>query len=280
MRIVFVSLLLFCTVTSFSQQKELLYLWPGKVPGELKEKQKPAIDTSRNDGVLRYTEITNPALEIWKADPASNTGAAIIVCPGGGYARLAYNKEGTEIAEWLNSLGINAFILSYRIPNKRPGALQDAQRAIKLVRSNAAKWKIDPEKTGIMGFSAGADVSARAAILFSKKTYDPVDDADSVSCRPDFTLLIYPAYFDQGENRSLTPDLKITGSTPPVFIFQAADDGLANSSLVMAGALRDTKIPVELHLVPEGGHGYGMRPGNPAAETWPALAEKWLKPIL
>jgi len=270
-----ISLVLIST-TCQSQQKELLYLWPGKVPGEIKEKVKPAIDTTRKDGVLRYSEVTDPALEIWLSDRKTSTGAAVIICPGGGYARLAYDKEGTEIAAWLNRNGISAFVLSYRVPNKKSGALMDAQRAIRIVRSNAQKWNINPGRIGIIGFSAGADVSARASILSSLKTYPPVDAADSISCRPDFTLLIYPAYFDQGPNRTLTPDLKLSATTPPVFIFQSADDGLANSSLVMAGALRDAKIPVELHLVPKGGHGYGMRPGNPAAETWPALAEKWL----
>jgi len=268
--------LVLISATCQSQQKELLHLWPGKVPGEIKEKIKPVIDTTRKDGVLRYSEVTDPALEIWLADKKSSTGAAVVICPGGGYARLAYDKEGTEIAAWLNRNGISAFVLSYRVPNKKSGALMDAQRAIRIVRSNAQKWNINPGRIGIMGFSAGADVSARASILSALKTYKPVDEADSISCRPDFTLLIYPAYFDQGPNRSLTPDLKLSAETPPMFIFQSADDGLANSSLVMAGALRDAKIPVELHLVPKGGHGYGMRPGNPGAETWPGLAEKWL----
>jgi len=280
MKLILAALLFITSVNCYSQQKEILYLWPGKVPGEIKEKQKPVIDTVRKDGVLRYSEITNPALELWPAEPKINNGAAVIVCPGGGYARLAYDKEGTEIAAWLNKNGISAFILSYRVPNKKNGALQDAQRAIRVVRSNAVKWKLSPDKIGIMGFSAGADVSGRAAILSGSKTYKPVDALDSASCRPGFALLIYPAYFDQGPDRSLTPDIKPTSITPPIFIFQSADDGLANSSLVMAGALRDAKIPVELHMVPTGGHGYGLRSGNPAAETWPSLAEKWLKTIL
>jgi acetyl esterase/lipase len=276
MKYLSISLLISISISCYPQQKELLHIWPGKVPGEIKEKQKPAVDTTRKDGVLRYSEVTDPGLEIWTADSKSGTGVAVIICPGGGYSRLAYDKEGTEIAVWLNKNGVSAFVLSYRVPNKKSGALMDAQRAIRIVRSNAQKWNINPGRIGIMGFSAGADVSARASILSVLKTYQPVDAADSISCRPDFTLLIYPAYFDQGPNRSLTPDLRISAETPPMFIFQSADDGLANSSLVMAGALRDAKIPVELHLVPKGGHGYGMRPGNPAAETWPALAEKWL----
>jgi acetyl esterase/lipase len=265
---------------SYSQKKELIYLWPGKVPGEAKEKQKPSIDTIRKDGVLRYDEITNPAIEVWLPDPGLNKGAAVIICPGGGYHILAYDKEGTEIAAWLNKLGYAAFVLSYRVPDKQLGALQDAQRALRIVRNNAARWKIDAEKTGIMGFSAGGSLSARASTMFDQKTYKPVDKADSLSCRPSFALLIYPAYLDMGENRTLTPELKITKETPSMFIFQAADDRLANSSLVMAGALRDNNIPVELHIYPTGGHGFGMRPGNPSAEIWPVLAGKWLDSIL
>ncbi len=276
MRKLFIILGFLMSIPSFSQNKDLIYLWPGKVPGEVKEKQPPVVDTTRKDGVLRFREITDPALEIWLAQPADNKKAGIIVCPGGGYSYLAYSKEGTEIAEWLNKIGYSAFILQYRVPNNREGALQDAQRAIRIIRGRAGQINIDANKIGIMGFSAGGDLSVRASVKYNLKTYAPVDKSDSLTCRPDFTLPVYPAYLDQGENRTLTPGLKVTKDTPPMFIFQAADDGLANSSLVMAGALRDAKVPVELHLVPKGGHGYGLRPGNPAAETWPQLAEKWL----
>jgi acetyl esterase/lipase len=264
------------SIPSFSQKKDLIYLWPGKVPGEIKEKHLPVTDTTKKDGVLRYAEITDPAVEIWLAGPLNSKKTGIIICPGGGYSYLAYSKEGTEIAEWLNKIGYSAFILQYRVPNNREGALQDAQRAIRIIRDRAGQFNIDVNKIGIMGFSAGGDLSVRASVKYDLKTYTPVDKSDSLTCRPDFALPVYPAYLDQGENRTLTPGLKVTKETPPMFIFQAADDGLANSSLVMAGALRDAKVPVELHLVPKGGHGYGLRPGNPAAETWPPLAEKWL----
>jgi len=264
-------------MSSFAQKKEIIHLWPGKVPGEQKEKQEPAIEASRNDNVLRLSEVTNPSIEVWLPDPKTSNGAALIVCPGGAYRILAYDKEGTEIAAWLNKLGFAAFVLQYRIPNKQEGALQDAQRAVRIVRANAARWNIDIEKIGIMGFSAGGSLSARASTLYNKKTYSPVDKTDSVSCKPSFALLIYPAYLDQGPNRTLTPELKLSKDVPPMYIFQTADDQLANSALVMTGALRDEKIPVELHIMPDGGHGYGLRSGNLAAETWPLLAEKWLK---
>ena len=276
MKLVLFLILINVSVNIFSQKTETVYLWPGKVPGEVKEKQDPVIDTLRKDKNLRYSEVTNPVLEVFPAPPAGNRRAAIIVCPGGGYRILSYNLEGTEIARWLNTIGFTAFVLQYRVPDKREGALQDAQRAIRLVKANAVKYNIDADKVGIMGFSAGGSLSARASTMFNSKRYQPVDRSDSLSCRPAFTMLIYPAYLDQGENRTLTPELKLSNEVPPVFIFQTADDQYGNSALVMAGALRDAKLPVELHFLPEGGHGYGLRPGKIAAETWPILAEKWL----
>lgn len=261
---------------SFSQEHKLIYLWPESVPGEIKEKSAPGIDTLTRDDVLRINEITNPALEVWQPDASVKNGAAVVICPGGGYNILAYDKEGTEIAAWFNKLGYTAFILQYRVPRKREGALQDVQRAVRVVRSNAKNWNLDPGKIGVMGFSAGGSLSARASTLFDKNTYPFVDENDSASCRPDFAMLIYPAYLDEGQNSSITPELDLGVNVPPVFIFQSADDKYGNSALVMAGALRDAKHPVELHLLPYGGHGYGLRPGTLAAETWPVLAGKWL----
>jgi acetyl esterase/lipase len=272
--------LIMCSLTSFSQKKDIIYLWPGKVPGELKEKRPPVVAASENDNILRFSEVTNPAIEIYLPDPAINNGSAVIVCPGGGYGILTYDLEGTEIAAWLNKLGFTAFVLQYRIPDKREGALQDVQRAIRIVRNNSQKWNIDPGKIGVMGFSAGGSLSARASTLFNNISYPPVDKSDSLSCRPSFTMLIYPAYLDQGPNLTLTPELELSKEVPPVFIFQTADDPYGNSALVMATALRNAKLPVELHILPFGEHGYGLRPGKVAAETWPLLAEKWFKFVL
>ncbi|HOK25530.1 MAG TPA: alpha/beta hydrolase [Bacteroidales bacterium] len=262
-----------------AQKKEIIYLWPGKVPGEQKEKLPPVISSPGADNVIRYEEVTNPLIEVYLPEASANKGAGVVVCPGGAYRILAYNKEGTEIAEWLNRLGYAAFVLQYRVPDKREGALQDAQRAIRIVRANASRWNIDPGKVGIMGFSAGGSLSARSATQFNRRTYTAVDKTDSLSCRPAFALLIYPAYLDQGPGNTLTPELTLTPETPPFFIFQTADDTYGNSAIVMTGALRMAKIPVELHVLPSGGHGYGLRPGKEAAETWPLLAEKWLKKI-
>jgi acetyl esterase/lipase len=278
--IISISLLFMITVESYSQKKDIIYLWPGKVPGEIKEKNLPVIKPSENDNIIRFSEVTNPAIEVYLPDQTVKKGVAVLVCPGGGYHILAYDLEGTEIAAWLNKNGFVAFVLLYRVPDKKEGALQDIQRAVRIIRKDAGKWGVDPEKIGVMGFSAGGSLAARASTLFSMQTYYPVDKTDSLSCRPSFAMLIYPAYLDQGPGLSLTPELQVSKAVPPMYIFQTADDQHGNSALVMAQALRNARLPVELHLLSHGGHGYGLRSGNIAAETWPALAEKWLVNIL
>ena len=263
-------------INSFSQKKDMISLWPGIVPGESKPKAGPVADTKTKDKVFRYAEVTDPALEVFMPEKSVSNGSAVIICPGGGYNILAYDLEGTEIAAWLNSLGYTAFVLQYRIPQKKEGALQDAQRAIRVVRKDAGKMGLDPEKIGIMGFSAGASLSARASTRFNERTYSPVDKADSLSCRPSFTMLIYPAYLDQGPENSLTPELTLSAEVPPMFIFETAVDPYCNSAFVMGKALRDAKLSVEVHILPQGAHGYGLRKGTRAGETWPLLAEQWL----
>ena len=270
-------ILLLLSTDLFSQNKQIIHLWPDKVPGETEAKHPPVVTENTKGNVTRLTDVTDPAIVVYPAKKENNNGAGVVVCPGGGYNILAIDKEGYEIAEWLNELGFSAFVLQYRVPDKKLGALQDAQRAIRIVRSKATDWNLNPDKLGIMGFSAGGSLSARASTMYLVNTYNAIDNVDSISCKPGYSLLIYPAYLDAGENRSLTPELAVTKDTPATFIFQTADDRLANSALVYAQALRDAKVPVELHLLPEGGHGYGMRPGSRAAETWPELAEIWLK---
>jgi len=261
---------------AFAQDKDIIHIWPGDVPGETAPKQPahPTSDTTR--GVVRLTDVTDPTLQVFR--PARPNGAAVVICPGGGYQILAINLEGYEIAKWLNTLGITAFVLQYRVPGKEQGALQDAQRAIRLVKSRAAAYRINPDKVGVLGFSAGGSLSARISTLYDSDSYTKVDAADNLSAKPAFSVLIYPAYLDKGENRTLTQELKVNAQTPPMFLFATADDPYGNSALVMAGALRDAKVPVELHFLSQGGHGYGLRKGNIAAETWPSLAAKWLAP--
>ncbi len=259
----------------FSQYATQISLWPGEVPGEETPKAKPVVQIDQKGVIERLLVVTNPMLEVYQ--PPKPNGSAILIFPGGGYNRLAIKKEGYEIAEWLSKLGYTAFVLQYRVPDKQEGALMDAQRAIRIVRSKAKAYNINPDKIGVLGFSAGGSLAARAATRYEDQTYPLVDEMDSLSSKPNFSVLIYPAYLDRGENNSITPELKVTEETAPMFLFVAADDTHANSSLVMTQELRAKNVLVELHVVPQGQHGYGMRKGNPAAETWPTLAESWLK---
>jgi len=278
--LIFLIALTMLSISSYSQNQKPVYLWPDQVPGETGIKHDPVQTPNKDRDVIRLTDVTNPSFLVFKPSKATNNGAGVIVCPGGGYEILAINLEGYEIAEWLTKQGFTAFVLQYRVPKKQEGALMDAQRAIRIIRNDAGNYGLNPNQLGIMGFSAGGSLSARTATLFSKKTYSPIDKADSLSCRPDFALLIYPAYLDLGTNRSLTPELTVDQKTPPMFLFATADDTYSNSALVMTTALRDAKVPVEMHLLAKGGHGYGLRSGNIAGETWPKLAETWLKNII
>lgn len=259
---------------SFAQKREIIELWPDKVPGEEKPKAEAVVGKDDKGEIIKITEVTNPLLEVFPAEDPK--GPAVIIAPGGGYHILAIDKEGYEIAEWFNRQGITAFVLHYRVPQKREGALQDIQRAMRVVRSQSNERGLDPDNIGVLGFSAGGSLCARASTRYDDNVYDSVDKYDNLSAKPNFTMLIYAAYLDQGPENSITPEIKVSKETPPTFLFVSADDKHANSSLVMTQQLREHEVPVELHVVPEGKHGYGLRPGNPAAETWPLLAEKWI----
>ncbi|MCD8301758.1 MAG: alpha/beta hydrolase, partial [Prevotellaceae bacterium] len=206
--------------------------------------------------------------------PVSGTsnGKAVIVCPGGAYAMLAYQKEGQEIAQWLAGQGYNAYVLAYRVPNNRLGALQDVQRAIRAVRSLGAT------QVGVIGFSAGGSLACRAATNWENPSYELVDKKiDTLSCRPDFAMLIYPAYLDEGENGTLSEDLHVNEQTPPLFVFGTEDDVKYSgpSCKTIMKAMQEAGAPIELHYLTKGGHGYGMRSG--AGLIWPLLAEEWLR---
>lgn len=273
-------LIICCFVTTLlPAQPATIKLWPGIVPGDTAAKHEPVEYTANTSGnnIHRITDITDPAMMIYKPEKNAN-GAAVIICPGGGNKYLAVNLEGEEIATWLASQGYMAVVLAYRVPLKTTGAFQDIQRAVRLIRSRAYEWKLKTDRIGVMGFSAGGNLAARATTGFKNRSYPPQDAADSLSCRPDFSLLIYPGSLATAD-RKLIPDIVPTEETPPVFIFVAADDPY-NAPFSLGQALRDNKLPFEFHIVPKGGHGYGMRPGNPAAETWPSLAAAWLRQTL
>ncbi|MBT4408779.1 MAG: alpha/beta hydrolase [Bacteroidetes bacterium] len=278
LRYCFMPILMMLSLSLIAQCDLKIKLWPDRPPGQTALPQK-AVETDNHSGnVTRLSDITNPLLEVFLPDEELSNGVAIIVCPGGGYNILAIDLEGYEVAEWLSSLGYTAFVLQYRVPKNRAGALQDIQRAIRLVRMKTGKHGV--KKVGVMGFSAGGHLSASAATRSEEHFYEPIDDADKESALPDFAALIYPAYLDDGPNHTLSEDIPMGKLCPPFFIFGTADDGFGNDALVFAQALRNNKSSVELHLLNSGGHGYGLRKGNPAAEKWPLLMQEWLLQIM
>lgn len=256
-------------------QNDSIYLWQGAVPDAIKPKAAP-VPSTLEDGSIRVIEVTDPFIAVFQPKPSRKNGKAIVVCPGGAYVRLAVHKEGYATADWLSDLGYTVFVLHYRVPNQRAGALQDLQRALKIVRHKAKQYEIDPSNIGCIGFSAGAHLVASAGMSDSLPSYPSQDDTDKQRAMPDKMILIYPAYLDAGPNRTLSSELRASAHTVDTFIFQTMDDTSARSALAVAIALQEAKANVELHMLPKGGHGYGMYPGNYAAEIWPKLLQEWL----
>lgn len=268
--------------------KTVFRVWPEKAPGEKDDVPPEGIKDRRpklGGPVSRLGNVSEPTVTLYRAPKESNTGAAVVVCPGGGYSILAWDLEGTEIAKWFNSIGVNAVLLKYRVPRRkgRPmfeAPLQDAQRAIRLTRKHAAQWGIDPARVGQLGFSAGGHLTAATATNSDRPAYEAVDDADKLSCRPDFSVLIYPAYLLTKENdvNKLAPEIRVTKDTPPAILIQTQDDGVkVECALAYYLALKKAGVPVEMHLYPKGGHGYGLRPTGHDISTWPHRVEDWLR---
>lgn len=280
--------LLFLLITnlitgSIMAQDKPIQLFPKGAPGEqtkLIEKALPEGGKVGGASVLRLSGVSDPTITIYPASDEVATGAAMVVCPGGGYEILAYDLEGDEICQWLNEIGVTAVLLKYRVPRrtgleKHTAPLQDVQRAISLVRSKAEELNLDPQRIGVMGFSAGAHLAAMASTSYDKRTYPEVDAADKVSCKPDFCLLVYPAYLD-GPNFTIAPELKVTAQTPPTMLVQTEDDkSYINSSLFYYYALKEAGVPATMHLYSKGGHGYGLRDTGNSVNEWPYRAEEW-----
>ena len=257
---------------SYAGESFTINLWPQDIINDTTvEKEIP----SRGDNVIRITNIFNPSITVYKSQKENSP--AVVICPGGGYSILAINIEGTEVAEWLNSLGVNAVVLKYTVPKNREAAFKDVQRAMRLVRYHAGDWNFDSNHIGIIGFSAGGHLAARVSTGFEEPAYASVDDADETICRPDFTILVYPAYLSR-ENYKLSDDITVSKEAPPAFIVQTQDDkNFVGGSIAYYLALKELKIPSELHLFQKGGHGYGLRSSEHAVSNWPVLCEAWLK---
>jgi len=274
-------------------------IWPDKVPDALADPKPEAV---RPDWA-KITDVSKPTLTVY-SPTGHNTGAAIVVFPGGGYRMLAMDLEGTEICDWLVSRGITCVLLKYRVPDSGPTwtnghrhypkvqtALQDAQRTLGLVRQSAAQWHVDPHKVGVMGFSAGGHLAAAVSTHFAQRTYPRVDAADALSCRPDFAIALYPGHLWEHEDEDhetrdetdlgLRPDIRVRADTPPTFLLQAEDDDVdgVEQSLAYYVALHEAGVQAEMHLYAQGGHAFGLRPTRLPIGRWPALVEQWLHTI-
>ncbi len=267
----------------------VLDVWATKPPGEHKELPKEADQTKDSDKliagrrIIKLGNVSTPQLAIYRPAKDKDTGAAVVICPGGGFNILAYDLEGTEVAEWLNSIGVTGIVLKYRVPARDPksrhlAALQDTQRAISLVRSKSGEWGIDPKRIGVLGFSAGGAAAGMAALEFKQRSYPPFDSVDQVSCRPDFALLIYAAYFVERGQSELRPGVKVPQDAPPVFFVHAFDDGIpVQNALLLAAEFKKANVPAEVHTYDVGGHGYGLRyVAEQPVTTWPARAADWM----
>jgi len=295
-------LALICLVTligNLTGQSKVIHLWNEIIPGAIhNDKYKQTVDSADNWVKMRF--VTEPSLDMYPAPAEKASGTAVIICPGGAYWGLAVEHEGAQVAKWLNSLGITAFVLKYRLPdntimeNKTIAPTQDGQRAIRLVRNHAKEWGIDPHKIGIMGFSAGGHLASTLSTHFNEKVYEP---EDLTSARPDFSLLIYPvismdsSITHWGSRINLLGDrptpalvkhysneLQVTSETPPAFMVHSFDDNAVpvQNSINYALALQKFNIPCELHLYQSGGHGYGLGRSANTESTWPDACRKWL----
>ncbi len=251
-----------------------IMLWPKDAASQDKEGMgTPKPD--RADGHIGLTDVTRPSLGYFPAPATKKPGPAVILCPGGGYVSLVTTKM-TPIAEWLNGHGISAFILIYRAPKKRKEAFQDIQRAVRSVRGRASEWNIDPRRIGVMGSSAGGHLAARVSTGFDVKTYQEVDELDAVSCKPDFTVLLYPAYMNKGE--ALSKDFTVSNEISPTLIVSAKDDkGFFPGSPIYANALKEAGASIRVHFFEKGGHGFSIRPKEYPLSTWPDLCLRWFR---
>jgi acetyl esterase/lipase len=293
------SLIVWVSATSMaiSDEKPLVVdLWPGKPPeenggiGAEYVRMSPRLDRKQvevTEPTRMITNVTQPTISIYRPAKEMATGTAIIVCPGGGYWNLYWELEGEEVAAWLNSLGITGIVLKYRVPRRpdepkgeparRP--LQDAQRAVSLVRSRAEEWGIDPKRIGIVGFSAGGHLAIATATSFEKRTYEPIDDLDKISCRPDFAIPVYSGYLKAKDKDELAPGLRVPKGTPPVFLVHGGADIVSEPehSIVMYRALKKAGVPAELHIYATAAHDFGVRRSDHPCSTWTEACAVWLR---
>jgi acetyl esterase/lipase len=275
--------------SSFASEPIVHNLWPGKPPGETKELPPEADQTKPEDRliagrrIIKLGNVSTPQLAIHRPPKEIDTGVAVVICPGGGHHILAFDLEGTEVAEWLNGIGVTGIVLKYRVPFRHPdkrwlSAVQDGQRAMSLVRKNAAEWNLDPKRIGMLGFSAGGELAALVSLLDDQRQYDLVDEADQVSFRPDFAILIYPGGLVDNTTQAMRDHVRVSKQSPPMFFVHAFDDNVSVlNSLLLASELKKAGVSAEAHVYAKGGHGYGLRHVSELPVTdWPKACEAWM----
>jgi acetyl esterase/lipase len=279
------ALTLALALSASADEPKVVKLWPGKAPGETKELPPEGFQKPKNDKdtVKRLENVSEPTIAIYSPAKDKANGTAVIVAPGGGYNILAIEHEGTQTCEWLQSLGVTAVLLKYRVPRRAMqtpdnlAMVQDAQRAVSLVRAMHKELGIDPKRVGMLGFSAGGHLTA-CACLMKKRMYDAIDKADEASSHePNFGLLVYPGgVIDKGG--ALKPELVVTKDSPPMFFAHSSDDPVSSeNSVALYLALKKNNVPAELHLYASGGHGYGMRKTEHPCAKWPDRTADWMK---
>lgn len=299
MYILFIAFLFF-THNAITAQFKILKVWPDKIPGAIESSSVKEDSLRLENGGLRISKVSDPTLKIYFPPKEKMNGAAVVICPGGGYARLAIDHEGDSIAVWLNKNGIAGIILKYRLPNdaimknKSVGPLQDVQEAVRIVRRNAKEWNLNPRKIGVIGFSAGGHLASTISTHFDEKVYE----SDTTSAQPDFSILIYPVISMSkqithngsrtnllGENPDqqlidyFSNELQVTKDTPPTFLVHAMDDKTVpvQNSINYFSALKRYDIPSELHIYEKGGHGFGLAKNRGTESQWPNACIEWLK---
>ncbi|MBY0456900.1 MAG: SMP-30/gluconolactonase/LRE family protein [Gemmataceae bacterium] len=280
--------LLFLPLAQSADPLPAFDVWPKAAPGEKADIGEERLTRAKDrDAITSITNVSKPTITIYKPAKEKNTGVAVVVAPGGGYNNLAWEHEGTMVGSWLQDIGVTGVVLKYRVP-RRPdtpkgeppvGALQDAQRAISLTRAKAKEWGVEPNKIGMLGFSAGGHLTAWTATNSDKRAYEAIDDADKASCRPDFAVLIYPGgMVDRTNKDALAPEIRVSKDTPPCFFALAYNDnGPLDGSLKMMAALKKAGVKSEMHVYSEGGHGFGMRTGDKPHASWPKRCEEWMR---
>ncbi len=274
----------------------IVELWPGKAPDETveigPERFRPSPELNRKqvevtESTRLLTGVSRPSITVYRPAATNDTGTAVIICPGGGYWNLYWQLEGEEVAKWLNSIGVTGIILKYRVP-RRPGEpereparrpLQDAQRAMRVVRHRAAEWGIDPRRVGIIGFSAGGHLAMATATSFDQRMYEPVDALDEIDCRPNFAIPVYSGYLKAKDKDELAPGLQVPTRTPPVFLVHGDEDVISSPehSVQMYLALKRAGVSAELHVYASTAHDFGVRPSGRVHSKWTALCADWLR---